>query len=82
MNGAPLEDDVPVLMITEAQLEGRRTETDTKILHSIPCDDGMNTEKSALPEILQMSDGTVNKEPLTTRNSVTLQTIDPTVGKL
>lgn len=35
--------DVPVLMIAEAQSEREKTETGTKVWHSLPCHDGMDT---------------------------------------
>lgn len=44
-----LEQYVPVLIMTEAQPEGKKTETGTKIWHSLPCNDGMETIETGLP---------------------------------
>lgn len=61
MEESPLEDYVPVLMIPEAQPQGGNTVTHKNICHSPPCNDGMDTIKPALSEVLHVSDGTVSK---------------------
>lgn len=77
MAESPLDADIPVLMITEAQPGGGSTGMDTKVWHMLPCNAGMDTIKSALPEIPQVSDETVNEQLLTKRYFVTSQTIYP-----
>lgn len=82
MDDSILEDDVPVLKIAKVQTERKKTKADTKIGHSLPCDDGIATVKPALPEVLQVLDGTVDDELLTTRDFLTAETFEPTVEKL
>lgn len=73
-----LEDDAPVLMITRAQPRGGNIEIKKeKILHSFYCNDGRDSVKDAFPEALEVSDGTVNGNPLRTRDFMTYQTIEP-----
>lgn len=85
----PVEDDVTVLKTTAAQPEAEKTETNTNTWRRLPCNDGMDTTKHALSEVLLGSNGTVNEHLLTTRDLLTAQTIDPfcrkvgtSVGKL
>lgn len=66
-----------LLIISEAPPGDEKAETDTKVWHSLPCNDSMETENLGLPKSLQVSDGTVNENLRKTRNSMTAQTIYP-----
>lgn len=49
---SPLVDNIPGLMIIEAQPEGGKSKTDKKNWHSFPSNDAIDTEKPALSEVL------------------------------
>lgn len=51
MEKSLLEDDLPVLIITEARPEGGETNTATNIWHSLPDDEGLDTVNPTLPEV-------------------------------
>lgn len=76
MDESRLEDNVPVHMITKAHPEGGNTETDTTFWHSLPFNEGLDTLEHALSEILQVSDGLINEEPLPTRDFPSVQATD------
>lgn len=60
---SPVEDDVLVFIITEAQPEREKIQTDAKIWHGLPCNDQMEPASHALPEVLPVLDET-DKERL------------------
>lgn len=70
---ALLEDDIPVLIITERKPEGVNTGLDTDTWCGLSRNDGRDSIKSAIPVILQVSNGTFNETSLTTRDFVTTQ---------
>lgn len=76
MNDSPFGDNVLVPVITEEQPVGGKTERNTKTWHSLPCNNGIETIKPAFPDIVKVSDGTVNEKRLNTRDLVTAQMID------
>lgn len=77
----PLEDDVLVLRITRTQAEGKPTKTKTRIWRSVLSNDGMDTIKTGLLDVLQVSAGTVNAKWQSTRNLMLTRRMTHTVGK-
>lgn len=71
-----LEANVPVLMISGTQPDGKQIQKNAKIWHSLLWDNGMHTAKPAQPEVIQVLVGAVNKKMLTKGNFLTVQTID------
>lgn len=70
MDEAPLQDTLPVLMITEVQPEGEKTEKDTNIWQSLPGNYGVDTVQHDMQEVLQLSDGIDKQRPLTSSKFV------------
>lgn len=71
VNISPLDDGVPLLMITKVQPGGKCTESYANQWHSLSCNDVVHMEKYGLPEALQGSDGTDKKRLPTTSEFVT-----------
>lgn len=80
MNESPLEDDVPVLTITEMQLDSDKTDMDAKIWHSLPCSNEMDSV-ALLLQRFQMCQPEEMKDyrPQKTTSCLKKQTT-PTVG--
>lgn len=58
------------------------TEMHTQFWHSMPCNDGIDTVKLSLPNVLQVLDGTDKKQSVTTSAFVTEQANELTVEKV
>lgn len=82
MNDSSRQDYVLVYTLTKAQTEGKKTKTDAKIWHRFFDNDGMDTVKTAMPEVLQVSDETDKELPLRKANSCLKTRLTTTVGKL
>lgn len=82
MDESLLEEDVPVLTITDTKPEREKPKHTQNIWHSLPCKDGKQTVKHALPEILHVSDGTDKERSLTTSEFVTGQMNAPSCRKI
>lgn len=70
MDESPFGEDAPVVTMTEAQSEGENTKTDARIWHGVQDNEGLDTVKPALPEVLQESDRTDKEWILITRARV------------
>lgn len=66
-----------MLTITEAQPEQEKVKSGINIWHCLPGNDGPDPVKPALPEDLEVYDGTAKERPLTTSEHVTEQAKDP-----
>lgn len=76
MDEFPLEDDVPVLEITNGQPEEENTEKHAKFLHSLPGNEGLESVKPALPKVLQVSSSAEKGRSLMTKKLLTGQAND------
>lgn len=76
MDESPRGHDVTTLTMSKVQPEMEKTERDTKVLQALPCKNGMDTVKPALPNVLQVSDGTISEKKLTKRSFLTARIIE------
>lgn len=51
-------------MVSQVQAEDRKNKSDKKIWHVLACEDGMDTARPDPPEILLVSNGSVNEKLL------------------
>lgn len=70
MEESPLEEDVSVLTITKA-LPEEKTKKYAKIWHSLPSNEGLDNVRPAMPDVLQVLDGTDKERSLSKNKFVT-----------